>query len=336
MERGRRQYSRWAFLGRLAERSARGYLEDACPQVAGAIAYRVIFSLFPLAIVLTAISAITIQVIGSQDTVVDAMVRNVPLSEDGKQEMRTLLEGATGSLGGLGLLGLIPLAWAATGMMGAIRYGLNRAWDVSERRPFFQGKAFDLLFVVVALVLVGISLVLSVGTSVAERHAAGLVEWIGLDAAVVTWLFGRLAPFALAFLGVLAAYRLLPAAGPTVRQVWPSALGVAALLALLQSLFGLYLSHVNDFNAVYGSLAAVIAFVYFVYLAANVFLFGAEVAAATPRVRDELARAPAGGEGDGTPFLRQLLGAARGLVIRDDGAPMEEDEREDARRTSAA
>ena len=316
-----RHFSRWTLAGRVAERAARAYLEDGCPQVAASIAYRVIFALFPLAIVLTALSGIVLRTTGNDDEVVDAIVRNLPLSDEGRDDIRTLLEGATGALSGLGLLGLIPLLWAATGLMGSIRYALNRAWDVSQRRPYLQGKAFDALFVLVAFVLVALSLGLSVGTSVVERQAADVVERVGVNAAAVTWLLGRVAPFVLTLVAVLAAYRLLPATTPRVADVWPSAVGVALVLALLQSLFGLYVAYVRDFDVVYGSLGAVIAFLYFVYLSANVFLLGAEIAAELPRARRELETQPSTApEEDRKPVALQLWNAVRSLAVRDDAA----------------
>jgi membrane protein len=316
-----RTYSRWTLTGRVAERAARAYLEDGCPQVAASIAYRVIFALFPLAIVMTALSGIVLRTTGSDDEVVDAIVRNLPLSEEGRDDLRALLLRATGALGGVGLLGLVPLVWAATGLMGAIRYALNRAWDVSQRRPYLQGKAFDLLFVLVAFVLVAMSLGLSVGTSIVERHASGLVESIGGDPAAVTWLLGRVAPFLLTLIAVVSAYRLLPATTPSLRDVWPSAVGVAVVLALLQSLFGVYIAYVRDFDVIYGSLGAVIAFLYFIYLSANLFLLGAEAAAELPRARRELESHPArAGHETDKPVRLQLWSAVRSLVVRDDAA----------------
>ena len=315
-----RPYSRRAFVGRVVERAARDFLDDACPQIAASIAYRVIFALFPLAIVLTAVSGIVLRTTGSQEDVVDAIVDNMPLSADGQEQMSSLLTGATSGLAGLGLLGLIPLVWAATGLMGAIRFALNRAWDVSQRRPFVQGKAFDVLFVAVAFLLLVLSLGLSVGTSMAERYATDAVEWIGLDAGLVTWLFGRLTPFLLALVAVFAAYRLLPATTPPARHVLPAAAAVALGFTVMQSLFGLYLTYVRDFNALYGSLGAVIAFLYFVYLAANMFLFGAEVAAEIPRTRTELERQTTTATEDGRPFREQIWNALRSLVVRDDAA----------------
>ena len=49
--------------------------------------------------------------------------------------------------------------------------------------------------------------------------------------------------------------------------------------------FQVYLDGFSNYSAVYGSLAAVVAFMIFVYLVAFVFLFGAEMSAVWPGVR---------------------------------------------------
>jgi membrane protein len=60
-----------------------------------------------------------------------------------------------------------------------------------------------------------------------------------------------------------------------------AALFAAVAFELLKRGFAIYLAHFADYNVVYGSLGAVIAFLFFVYLAASVLLFGGELGAAS-------------------------------------------------------
>lgn len=50
----------------LIRRSAREFVDDRCPQLAGSIAFHVIFSLFPLAIVAAGATSLTLDVTGSR------------------------------------------------------------------------------------------------------------------------------------------------------------------------------------------------------------------------------------------------------------------------------
>lgn len=267
--------AQWQLVRRMAVRSVREFLDDHGPQLAAAISFHVLFSLFPLVILLAGIFGIVVTVSGVQADVVDTVVRNAPLSEEGEQDLRRLLEGATGELSALGLLALPGLLWSASGMMGAIRTALALAWDVEERRPFVRGKLVDVSLVLGTALVAVVSIVLTLGARVVQ------------DIPGIAQLSALLAPLVLAFAVVLFLYRVVPARPPRFRDVWPAALLVAVVFVALQNLFAFYLENFGRYNAIYGSLGAVIAFLFFVYLSSNVFLLGAEVGAELARVRLE-------------------------------------------------
>jgi membrane protein len=96
-----------------------------------------------------------------------------------------------------------------------------------------------------------------------------------------------------------------------VGDAWAPALFVAASFTAAENLFALYVGHFAHYNAVYGSLGAVIAFMFFVYLVSQVFLLGAEAAAEWPRVRATLERGDV--EEPGPPLGRRLRRGVAGL-----------------------
>jgi membrane protein len=288
-----------AFLPRLAERSVAEFLDDHCAQYASSIAYHVLFSIFPLAIALTAIFGIVVRTTGSRANIVDTLVRNVPLSASGDAQLRSLLDGATGNASTLGLVGIAGVLYGASGMMASIRLALNDAWDVVDYRPYLRGKLLD-----IALVLLAAALALtSLGATVAIR-ALG-----------ISWILGVVVPLVASFGTVLFLYRAVPAADVSVADAWPAALFVSCTYVLTENLFAFYVDHFTHYNAVYGSLGAVIAFMFFVYLSALVFLFGAEVASEWPHVRRTIEK----GDAERRPPLRSQLGDAfKGLWVRRD------------------
>ncbi len=305
---------------RLAVRSVREFLDDRGPQLAAAISFHVLFSIFPLVIVLAGVFGIVVNATGVRADVVDTVVENAPLSEEGEDDLRRLLEGATGGLSALGLLALPGLLWSASGMMAAIRAALSAAWDVEDRRPFLRGKLVDVLLVLGA----GLVVLLSAGLTVAARTAE--------EAAGVPVLLPQLAPAAVAFAVVLFLYRVVPATTPRLAHVWPPALLVAIAFVALQNLFAFYLENFGRYNAIYGSLGAVIAFLFFVYLSSNVFLLGAEVGAELARASLEQAGAgekadvepdrPDEGEPRAAPRARQRLGLGWAALLGGIGAAL--------------
>jgi membrane protein len=297
-----RTYTRRDFALRLAKRSLAEFADDGCPQLAASIAYHVLFSIFPLAIVTGAATGIVLNATGSRATVVDTIVSNVPLSQSGDDQLRTLLLGATGHLSAVGLVGLVGLVYSGSGMMAALRAALNGAWDVEEARPYLRGKLVDLGLVALVAPFGLVSLALTIA-----------LRFVGAGSGI-SWAPSLLGPLVLAFGVVLFLFRVVPAAEVRLKDAWLPALCVAAAFMAAENLFAVYVGHFGHYNAVYGSLGAVIAFMFFVYLVSEVFLLGAEAASEWPRVRRSLER----GEADepAPPLGRQLKQAVVGLWRR--------------------
>src|SRR5688572_1837192 len=101
-------------------------MRDDCGQMAAAISYYTLFSLFPLLIFVVAVAGILIQDRGVQEDIVDEVVKNIPVSEgEGRSEVRDAVEGVGDAGGGaLSVLGLIGMAWAGSSLFGALRKAL--------------------------------------------------------------------------------------------------------------------------------------------------------------------------------------------------------------------
>jgi membrane protein len=306
-----RRVSARAFAPQIAQRAVAEFSADHCAQLAASVAYHVLFSVFPLAIVLAGVFGIVVHATGSRADVVDTIASNVPLSASGDRELRRLLDGATGGLSALGLFGIVGLVYAASGMMAAIRVALNAAFDVAERRPFLRGKLVDLGLVLVAAVVA----LASLGITIAVRWAAGDAAGgdVGLGSGWAEWLLGVVVPLAGAFGISLFLYRLVPPIDVALRDVWPAALFVACAFVAMENLFAVYVANFANYNAIYGSLGAVIAFMFFVYLSALVFLLGAEVASEWPRVRERLER---GEVPERSPLQVQVRQMLEGLWVQ--------------------
>jgi YihY family inner membrane protein len=96
-----------------------------------------------------------------------------------------------------------------------------------------------------------------------------------------------LLPLLLSFAAFLLLYWLVPAGHRHPREVWHGALLAAAVFEVTKSLFGIYLQNFSNYDVVFGSLGAVAAFLFAVYVSAGIMLFGAEVAAEYPKLGAE-------------------------------------------------
>jgi len=312
-EQGEHPYSRGDLVRHLASRSIAEFSDDRCPQFAAAIAYHVLFALFPLAIALTAVFGIVVRLAGVQADVIDNIAGLLPLSANGTQRLRDLLRDVTGNLSALGLLGVVGVLYSASGMMTAIRVSVNAAFDVEEARPFIKGRLVDLglVFVTGLAVLASVSLTLAVRFVDAD---AGATAQIALGGSWGSWVLGVVLPFVAAAGTTFAILRYVPAAPVRTRHAAFVGLGLAVVFVVAENAFALYVSNFANYNAIYGSLGAIIAFMFFVYLSAMLLLFGAEVASEWPKVVRALERGSAQKSPPAAVQARQML---RGLWTRE-------------------
>jgi membrane protein len=294
-----------------APRAAQGYSGHRSAQLAAAISYHALFSLFPLVVFLVSIFGLVVRDAEVRADVVADLLDRFPLSERAGLDLERILSRIPTPLSAIGLVSLAALLWSASGMMAALRIGLTAAFDTGRGRPYFHSKLVDFLLVLGG----GFVLLVSFGLTVLVRTVERYANVLGPLGGVPREAIGVAVPLLLTFAIVALLYHLVPPARPAFGQVVPGALVAAIGLELLKNGFALYLTTFGRYDVVYGSLGAVVAFLFLVYLGASVFLFGAELAADWPRAV-EAAAGTAGGGAPSIPLRRRALGALRGLFLR--------------------
>lgn len=278
-------------LVRLARESAAAYTRNLCPQLASAIAYRVLFSIFPLAIFLASVFGLLIENDERRDELVAWFVDHLSLSEAGSASLDEAMQGLASPSSAVGLVAFLGVLWAASGMMAAIRIALTSVWG-AERREAWRGKTFDLLLVLLAGVLILVAFSLTLVVRLVEDLGERIGEELGLARLGAAAGDGTqlLVSLALVVATVLLLYRYVPPSRPRLADLWLPALLVAVAVQVTQWAYGIYLSRFADYNLVYGSLGAAVGFLFLVYLCAAIFLFGAQLAAVWPRLSTEAGR----------------------------------------------
>jgi membrane protein len=281
------------------------FFTDQCPQYAAAIAYRVLFSIAPLAIVLVSIFGLVLQDDEIRHDVVKAIVDALPVSIAGRKDVEDAITAIATPATAAGLVSLLLFAWAATGMMTAIRKGLEHAMGVTESRPLARGKLVDLLLIVGAAVLTLVIVAITLAGNFVHGHPGRLAERIGIGGGVLADVVTRAVTFALAVFVVLLLYRFVPARGLRIRDGVVGAVVTAICLQLISLASGWIYDKTSELSVIYGSLTAVLVFLYSMYLTAAALLLGAETAAGWAR--------PPGPPGD--PALVQVRRAVLGLFV---------------------
>jgi membrane protein len=301
----------------LLRRSVQEFLDDDCTQMAAAISYYVLFSLFPLLIFVVGVLGLVLQSSRLQENLINAVLDFIPLTQsEGRDQVSQAVRGVAGvGSGALGLIGLFGAGWSASNMFGVVRRAINTAYDLERRRPFAQQKLLDLAMVI-GFGAFFLASVLATAFLRAVRQFSSDIAVLG-DAAQqagIAWdALSYLIPFGLSFLAFTVLYWIVPATTVRLRDVWPGALVAAVLFEGTKIGFAFYLENFSNYDIVYGSLGAVVAFLFWVYLSALILLFGAEIASEYPRVlRGEYREAE---EQPAVPLRQRLVRGIRSLFV---------------------
>lgn len=272
----------WKYI---AKKTLREFSKDQCPDLAAALTYYAVLSLFPALLALVSL----VGIFGDPEkttAVLLEIVRGIAPADTVDTVSGPVEELAASPAAGLTLfLGLATALWSASGYVGAFGRAMNRIYEVDEGRPFIKLRgtmlAVTLLAVVIVALLAGM-LVLSGPVSEAVGGA------IGLSGAFLTvWNIAKW-PVIVALVIVIIA--VLYYATPNVKQPRFRWMSIGSLIALvifiLASLgFAFYVANFGNYNKTYGALGGVIVMLLWLWILNMSLLFGAEFDAEMERGR---------------------------------------------------
>ena len=187
-----------------------GYFGDRLGQHAAGIAYRVLFSLAPLAIVLVSIVGVVLQDDVRRQDVIDEIVSWLPVTEEGSNTVEEAITRLASPTSAVGLVSLLLFFWASTGMMGALRTGLEAALKVDQRRPAVRGKLVDVLLVAGAGALVIVMIAVAVAAQVVTRFVDSAANVVGFEGGLLAELLRAGVPLVVSTVVVMLLYRFVP------------------------------------------------------------------------------------------------------------------------------
>jgi membrane protein len=243
-------------------------------QMAAALAYYFVLSLFPALILLSAVVAY-LPVPDLFNQALALLARFLPADAMGlvRRVLADVISPNKGTFLSLGILGTL---WAASGGFAAMIEALNIAYDVRDDRPFWKTRplAVGLAFLTGALLLIALS-VMVVGPRFGQ-WLAGRVHLSGLF--VLLWPFIHWT-IAIGFtvLAVEALYFLAPNVKQRLRATLPGAVVSVGCWITLSYLLGVYFRHFGNFNKTYGTLGAAVALMIWLYWTGFALLVGAEL-----------------------------------------------------------
>lgn len=248
---------------------------------AAALAFYTLLSIFPLILLLTALVGRWLATPEAPTTVFLLLQRVIPIVPDVFEEnIRYVLT----LRGTINWVAGISLAWSSSSLFAAIITSVDRVWNQRSGRTFWEHRLLALGLVIAVILLFLVSLLASALLAQIPRLIVMLVP-IQPEILQSGWRYGpHILSFALDMLLYALLYRFLPSRYPPWCAVWPGAVVAGLGWNGLKYGFGWYLAHFARYGLVYGTLATLIAFLFWVYFSGLVLLVGAEFGAAWEEV----------------------------------------------------
>ncbi|PDW01850.1 YihY/virulence factor BrkB family protein [Candidatus Viridilinea mediisalina] len=272
-------------LVRLGRITLDKYQRDNVSGLAAALAYFMIFSIFPLLLVILSIVGFVVD--PARFDVEEQLLDMIGSPEIRDMVVQTLAHFASTRVG-VGLLGVVMLIFSATGIFGVLNRTFMVIWEAQTQNEGGDLKATVKNLIIARLTAFGLLLGIAglILTAIVANLALSLIgaytDWLPLNAVVMV-LLQRIITISLITLAFATLYKVLP--GPNVatwRDVWAGAAIAAIGFVLLQQLAELIFAQMN-FSS-FGVLGGGMALLMWIYFASQILLIGGTISFAWAQV----------------------------------------------------
>ncbi|MEA2346642.1 MAG: rane protein, partial [Thermoleophilaceae bacterium] len=248
--------------------------KDNITGMAAMVAYNLLLSIFPLALVAL---FITSQILSSpelQTRIFGDLQELFPNAAE--STLVNLLNQIRTSTTGIGILALITSIWICTSFWGALDTAFARIFHTIDSRSWVQQKRFALAMILVSLLFIAATVALPALQSILASGASDLPLGLGEVRAIV--YVGSLAGGVVLLFGILTIiYRRLPYERVPWYAVWPGALAATAAITVVDYAFPAYLSNISTLAGLGTTLIFIVIVLLWFYVMAIIVLGGAVI-----------------------------------------------------------
>lgn len=270
-------------LDRVMVRTVTEFVDDEMSTYASALAYQMLFSLFPFILFLIAlIGFLHLPDFFSWLRLQSELV----LPPQALEQVNPVIDQLQQSKGGLLSVGIVIALYTASAGVRLMMSAMNAAYDVVEGRPIW--KRFP-LSIVYTVGIAGMLLVAAALMVLGPQVMGWIAAQVGLEDFIVTvWTIARWPVIViLMMVAVALIYYVMPDVKQEFRFITPGSV-LAVVVWIIASLgFAFYVKTFANYNAMYGSIGAIIVLLLYFYISSAVLLLGAEMNAVIEHMSSE-------------------------------------------------
>jgi YihY family inner membrane protein len=260
-------------VGRQARRFYWKAYEDNLTGLSGMVAYNLLLSILPLALVALFIAGSVLQSVDLQESVLSDLRRVFPTATEAT--LSGALERVQSYSGQIGIAALIASVWIGSSFWGALDTAFCRIYHV-ECRSWLRQKRFSLGMLLVVLVFMAATVAVPTLQSILVAGAARLPFGLANVEAVV-FLITLGAGLLLLFAILCLIYWAVPNEQVPWGAVWPGALAATLVIGAIDYAFPFYLSNINTLSQVGTTLVFVLIVLVWFYALAIILLGGGTI-----------------------------------------------------------
>lgn len=264
----------------------RDFLADDGWAIASHIALSTLMALFPFLIVVTTLAAFFF---GSKDLADEAA--RLLLEAWPQQVANPIAQDITGVLtqtrGDVLTFGALFALYFASSGVESLRIGLNRAYNVTDRRTWWLLRLESIFYVLVGAAAILVFAFLVVFAPLIWGKLASLVPALTPLKGIATLTRYSIAA-AVLVVALLILHRWLPAGRRSFVDIAPGVVATLLLWLAGGAAFGRYLaSYAFAYVSMYAGLASAMVALVFLYVCASIFIYGGELNSVISRTREK-------------------------------------------------
>lgn len=249
-------------------------LEDDIMGVGAQMSYYVILAFFPFLIFVIALLSYTRI---SEEEVLKNLIAYLP-PDVYAVVVNVVLETVRSTSSTILSFGALATLWVASNGAEVLMLGINKAYDLTETRPYWKIKLLSIGFTLGLALVYMFSLIMVVfGGLIAKK----IFNFFHIsDFLVHLWDVGRyMVPFTTILSIFMIMYHYMPVKRIGFKKILPGAIFSTLGWILISHIFSVYINHFGSYTKTYGSLGSIIVLLLWLYWCGIMIMLGAELIA---------------------------------------------------------
>jgi membrane protein len=247
--------------------------QDNLTGMSAMVAYNLLLSLFPLALLALFIAGRVLESGDLENSVLKDLQSIFPSAAE--RTLNSALENVRNSSTGIGIVALVASIWIGSSFWGALDTAFCRIYHV-RCRSWLEQKRFSLLMLLVVLLFMATTVIVPTAQALLVTGASDLPFGLSEVRGVIYAGTVGLSLFIL-FLVLVLIYWAVPNRLVPWRAIWPGALSATVAIALIDWAFPAYLTNISTIAKVGTTFVFVLIVLLWFYLLAIIILGGAVV-----------------------------------------------------------